>query len=240
MKKIFLIVVMLFSGLLISACARIYTEPPFLDYAIEERNMNPYTQYALTSETAVTKLIDDKYISSNILIENKKETSFFDSIFGSGGTLGSGVIFYETEAFYYALTNAHVVDGYEMSLNKLYVTDYYDNIYQAFVYQDSFQEDYDLAVVVFMKKDKELHIMEIRSSQLLWNQTVIAVGNPHGNRNVVTTGKYKGRDYQEFEDKDGNLKLHTYPFYIHNALIEPGNSGGMLTMKGMQSLEISL
>ena len=61
--------------------------------------------------------------------------------------------FFETESFYYALTNAHVVDKHQDFENHIIeVYDYFNNKYNAFVYEGSFNNDLDLAVLVFYKK----------------------------------------------------------------------------------------
>ena len=50
----------------------------------------------------------------------------------------TGVIFYETNDYYYALTNNHVAEKYRYKMNQtIIVTDYYDREYKAYVYQDS-------------------------------------------------------------------------------------------------------
>lgn len=227
MKKIILILFMLLNAILISSCAQIPYQPTFEEYAIEAREMNPSNQYSIFPSDAIDKFVDNEYISANLLIENKSDYGFASLFFGSEGQLGSGVIFYETDDFYYALTNAHVVADYQERFYSIIVTDYYENKYHAYVYEGSYQEAYDLAVIVFMKKEAKLHVMEIKSSFLIWQQDVIAVGNPNGELNVITTGKYLGREYQVILD-DEEPQERPYSFYIHNALIEPGSSGGML------------
>lgn len=228
MKKIFLMVFILINVLLVSSCARIIYEPTFEEYAIETREMNPSNQYESTPNKAIENLIDDEYITANILIENKSDQGFASLFFGSEGKLGSGVIFYETEDYYYALTNAHVVSDYKEDFYSIYVTDYYENTYLAYVYEGSYQETYDLAVIVFMKKAADLHVMEIKTTQLIWSQDVIAVGNPNGDRNIITRGKYMSSEYVDIMTDEGIPEEKPYPFYVHSAFIEPGSSGGML------------
>src|SRR5690606_2052613 len=116
--------------------------PDFNEYSISSRTMNPSFIYDNVVE-AMNKLNDGEYITANVLIESKSLDGMFNLISAIAGQQGSGVVFYETNEFYYALTNAHVVSNYDALSNRITVTDYYNNRVFGFIYEDSYQEDYD-------------------------------------------------------------------------------------------------
>jgi len=137
-------------------------------------------------------------------------------------SLGSGVIIHPAG---YVVTNAHVVRRAE----KITVTLLDASRYAAKVI--AAEEDQDLAVLrLQLPADKKLPSLSFgRSDDLMVGETVIAIGNPLGYANTLTTGVISATDRTlEFR---GNLR---YEHLIQtDAPINPGNSGGpLLNIKG--------
>jgi serine protease Do len=129
--------------------------------------------------------------------------------------LGSGFIVHEDG---YIITNAHVVESAKNI--KVMLGDSQE--YQATVV--SADQNKDLAVLTIETKDKLPFIHPGLSNDLMIGETVIAIGNPYGYSNTVTSGVISavGRD---IEVSDG--------FWLRgliqtDAPINPGNSGGPL------------
>jgi Do/DeqQ family serine protease len=129
-------------------------------------------------------------------------------------SLGSGVI---VSPEGYVLTNAHVVergarfrvqlvDGRELAA-KVVGTD----------------PSSDLAVLKLQTKERMPFVAPGRSDALLIGETVIAIGNPFGLANTVTTGVVSAV-HRNFKAGDRTL----FDFIQTDASINPGNSGGPL------------
>jgi len=129
--------------------------------------------------------------------------------------LGSGVIVHEDG---YIITNAHVVeaaknikvmlgDGHEFPVTVI-----------------SADQSKDLAVLTIETQDKLPFIHPGRSNDLMIGETVIAIGNPYGYSNTVTSGVVSavGRDIEVTEGFWLRGLIQT------DAPINPGNSGGPL------------
>jgi len=129
--------------------------------------------------------------------------------------LGSGVVVHEDG---YLITNAHVIKEAQ-------------NIKAIFNNGDEFQcsviradESKDLALLK-MQADKKLPFVHLGSSNdLMIGETVIAIGNPFGYSNTLTTGVISaiGRDIAVEEGSWLRGLIQT------DAPINPGNSGGPL------------
>jgi serine protease Do len=143
--------------------------------------------------------------------------------FGFGGlrrqqkikVLGSGVVVHEDG---FIVTNAHVVEGAEQI--KIIFSDGQE--FQAEVIRA--EQNKDLAVLR-IKAPHKLPTVELgRSDDLMIGETVIAIGNPYGYSNTLTSGVLSalGRDIQVSEDFWLRGLIQT------DAPINPGNSGGPL------------
>jgi len=129
--------------------------------------------------------------------------------------LGSGVVAHEDG---YIITNAHVIENAE----KIQVTFSDGSEYAAEVISTDKSKDLALLQV---KNEKKLPFIHLgRSNDLMIGETVIAIGNPYGYTNTVTSGVLSamGRDIQVTEDYWLRGLLQT------DAPINPGNSGGPL------------
>jgi S1-C subfamily serine protease len=129
--------------------------------------------------------------------------------------LGSGIVVHEDG---YVVTNAHVVK--EVGKIKVVFSD--GTELPATVV--SADENKDLAVLSVPTQKKLPFIHLGRSNDLMIGETVIAIGNPYGYSNTVTSGVVSavGRDIQVTEGFWLRGLIQT------DASINPGNSGGPL------------
>lgn len=149
--------------------------------------------------------------------------SLFDQFFNGFGTpriyktqsLGSGVLI---DSRGYVLTNAHVVE----QASKIFVAldGRHKEIEATLV---GVHARLDLAVIK-VEDDKAFPYLKLgSSSDLLLGETVIAIGNPLGFGNSVTTGVVSSTHRRV--PMEGGQIGH---FIQTDALINPGNSGGPL------------
>jgi serine protease Do len=129
--------------------------------------------------------------------------------------LGSGVVVHEDG---YVITNAHVV---KEAQNIKVIFSNGDEYEAQLIRRD---EEKDLALLK-IEADKKLPFAHLgRSDDLMIGETVVAVGNPYGYSNTLTTGVLSavGRDIQVEEGfwLRGLIQI--------DAPINPGNSGGPL------------
>ena len=129
--------------------------------------------------------------------------------------LGSGFVVHEDG---YIVTNAHVVEG----VKRIKVVFSDGREFQAEVV--SIDTTKDLAVLRIQAGEKLPFIELGRSDDLMIGETVIAIGNPYGYANTVTSGVVSatGRDIQVTEGYWLRGLIQT------DAPINPGNSGGPL------------
>ncbi len=129
--------------------------------------------------------------------------------------LGSGIIVHEDG---YIITNAHVIENAKNV--KVMLGDGHE--YPATII--SADQSKDLAVLTIETKDKLPFIHPGRSNDLMIGETVIAIGNPYGYSNTVTSGVISavGRDIEVSEGFWLRSLIQT------DAPINPGNSGGPL------------
>jgi len=173
--------------------------------------------YEKTHE-AVVNIAGERLVSSSVWPGYE-----WPNIFDFGGpryqqqvsVLGSGMVVHEDG---YVITNAHVIKDSE----KIKVVFSDGSEYMVNVISDD--ESRDLAVLK-IPVDKKLPFIRLgRSNDLMIGETVVAIGNPYGYANTVTSGVVSavGRDIQV--DKGFWLRglIQT------DAPINPGNSGGPL------------
>ena len=129
--------------------------------------------------------------------------------------LGSGVVVHEDG---YIITNEHVIKGAE----KIKVLFSDGSELPAEI--KTANENKDLAVLTIKIEDKLPFIHLGRSDDLMIGETVIAIGNPYGYSNTVTSGVISavGRDVEISEGSWLRGLIQT------DAPINPGNSGGPL------------
>jgi serine protease Do len=129
--------------------------------------------------------------------------------------LGSGVVVHEDG---YIITNAHVIEGAKNI--KIAFSDGHE--FPATVL--SADQSKDLAILTIETKDNLSLINLGRSNDLMVGETVIAIGNPYGYTNTVTSGVVSavGRDIEVSQGFWMQGLIQT------DAPINYGNSGGPL------------
>jgi len=129
--------------------------------------------------------------------------------------LGSGAVVHEDG---YIVTNAHVVEN----ANKIKVIFSDGREFAASVV--GIDQQKDLAILLVSTETKLPSLRLGRSDDLMIGETVIAIGNPYGYANTVTSGVISavGRDIQVSEGFWLRGLIQT------DAPINPGNSGGPL------------
>lgn len=151
------------------------------------------------------------------------DDSLFRHFFGSQDltrrfeqrSLGSGVIIDAGKSL--VLTNAHVIEGASTIRVRLLDGRQFDG---ELVGSDP---DFDLAIL-HLKDARDLPQATMGdSSDMMIGETVIAIGNPFGFGNTVTTGVVSAME-RTIETKQGTFT----DFIQTDAAINPGNSGGPL------------
>lgn len=137
--------------------------------------------------------------------------------------LGSGIVLDEEGL---VLTNAHVI---RRASNLLLVladgTQYEGELLAADV-------DADLALLRVLDWNAPLQAAQMCMDEPLLGETVVALGNPFGLSNSVTTGVVSSLD-RDVTAGEGDHALRFEGLVQTSALINPGNSGGpLLNLKG--------
>ena len=130
-------------------------------------------------------------------------------------SLGSGVIIDGRKGL--VLTNAHVIEGASTIRVRLLDGRQFDG---ELVGSDP---DFDLAVLRLEDANDLPQVAMGDSSDMMIGETVIAIGNPFGFGNTVTTGVVSAMG-RTVETKQGTFT----DFIQTDAAINPGNSGGPL------------
>jgi putative serine protease PepD len=142
----------------------------------------------------------------------------------SGAAEGSGVIL---DAAGHVLTNNHVVSGAEANTVQVTLTD--GRIYDATIVGTDTTTD--LAVIILKSPPNDLKPAALGDSgAVVVGDPVMAVGNPLGLANTVTTGIVSALDRPVSASESGSSRATTV---VTNAIqidaaINPGNSGGPL------------
>lgn len=239
MKKL----IVLFAIILMSGCT-IQTEQSYvIDDATKEElieqlkeelaeDLRIEYQPSLTDVENLIMAVVQNNERAIIGVSNLSRTSTLPPQYQLAST-GSGFIYdYDDEGYYYAITNAHVVEEADKISVVLYNEEQVDAvpIYGTQIYVADAESD--IGVIKF-KYDKEpLKVVEITDSEaVLKGQLAIAIGNPLGYDYFasVTMGVISGLargvsiDYNNDQVNDWTAKL-----IQHDAAISPGNSGGPL------------
>jgi serine protease Do len=208
-------------------------EPDVIDTAYTEQELREIiedlmpesyesVEYDLNSlEEAVTAMLD-----------TRSQSVIGISLNGGLGGSGSGVVYKKDGNSFYAVTNYHVLEGYnsiQISYKKngmLFKTT------ENAVFPDvsdqvdilGMDETTDLAVIRFVSDDNFYAAEFADSYDLSVGQFAFAIGNPLGFNyfGTVTMGVVSGLSRYV---PDSTLEV---PFIQHDASISPGNSGGAL------------
>ncbi|RIA75696.1 List-Bact-rpt repeat protein [Anaeroplasma bactoclasticum] len=161
-----------------------------------------------------------------IFITNYDKTGYgpMATIRNASTALGSGVIFYEYGAYYYALTNNHVV----------YTTTTYQDLTLEDAYEEKYEFDivakdsqYDLSIIRF-RKSNELTVLNLAKYGLEKNELVFAMGEPNGLSNTVSMGYSLGSKVFTPDEATIAMSNVTFSVYMSSAPIDSGSSGGAL------------
>jgi serine protease Do len=147
---------------------------------------------------------------------------FFGNFFGGSRqrksqSLGSGLIIDPSGI---VVTNEHVIEG----ASRILVTTLDGRELEATVLGSD--RDADLAVLKVQAKGLPATPLG-KSANLLMGETVVAMGNPFGLSNTVTTGVLSARGRTVGGGRSGRRAMFT-DFLQTDASINPGNSGGPL------------
>jgi S1-C subfamily serine protease len=192
-----------------------------------DKNLNLYARYAL-DYVSLINYIQQETIKANVKIEAESyNTGFMGMKTDSFTSLGSGVIFMEYGGYYYVLTNNHVAARQEgFSYISYSISDYKGVKYEAQIYNNALDPNYDLAVLIFAK-DKDLYVLELATENPEVGEEVISLGQPGGQLNAVTFGEVVRYAIVYFQTPipDSTVEFLTI---THNAPIKGGSSGGAL------------
>ena len=170
------------------------------------------------------RLISQRHVDPFFGSRSELFDQFFNDFFGQSQKqmverpLGSGVIIDEDG---YIVTNEHVVS--RASKIKVRLSDGKD-FEATMISSDPVS---DLAVLKINSPDPLPYVKMGTSRDLMIGETVIALGNPFGLENSITTGVVSAKNrIMTFSSQYGDIK---YDGLIQtDALINPGNSGGPL------------
>jgi len=200
--------------------------------------------------------VEEEILSANIKIVALTDYEYENSKGTRVSSGASGVVFKREGQTYYALTANHVVtsetdldqttyvvlghdtlDFSDVIEEKGYVmgvADYYKSLPSMSIEYTS--KIYDLAVVSFTT-DKEYPVVEISNESPMHKDMVVTMSNPHGERNKVTAGKIKSKEYVTFSDNEES----TVDLVVeHTALISEGSSGSALLNEKLELVGINI
>jgi len=186
----------------------------------EDGTTEPVNTRQLSKEEAVTEVVKEvgpAVVKIKTAQKNRKFNIFAWETEQKVSGQGSGVIIDQAG---YIVTNNHVIDGVdqiEVQLNEQ------GQKYEAEVVGTD--PVTDLAVIKIEAPQKDLPVVDfVDSEQLKVGQLAIAIGNPYGFSNTVTTGVISALERKlplQEETELANM-IQT------DAAINPGNSGGAL------------
>ena len=191
-----------------------------LQQQAEDETTEPVNTRQLSKEEAVTEVVEEvgpAVVKIETTQENRRFNIFAWETERKVSGQGSGVIIDQAG---YIVTNNHVIDGadqIEVRLNEQ------GQKYQAEVVGTDAVTD--LAVIKIEPPQEDLPVVDfVNSEQLKVGQLAIAIGNPYGFSNTVTTGVISalGRKLPLQEETELTNMIQT------DAAINPGNSGGAL------------
>ena len=236
-KKITIFVVTL-----ILICVCIFAYPSLYEYQCKNRYFEDF-------ENKITNEI----LESNIVIV-KQEKRVAENITSFSWDVGaSGVVFDSEDNTYYALTAYHVVRDFENAdyiiipygvptyseyskNSKTHISNqmYYEQFEKAqLVFAD---EAYDLAVISF-KSEKKLKVLPICEDNPKYNEAIMVISNPEGERFFHSYGNICSKDYYIFESNDELPPVSTFK---HNAYESYGSSGSVVLNKKMEIVGINI
>ncbi len=227
---------------LILVCVCIFIYPSLYEYQCKTRYFEDFE-----------KKITNEILESNIVIVKQEKKVTEDVTSFSWDVGASGVIFDSEDNTYYALTAYHVVRDFENAdyiiipygiptyseyskNSNTHISNqmYYEQFEKAqLVFTD---EAYDLAVISF-KSDKELKVLPICEDNPKYNEAIMVISNPEGEKFIHSYGKICSKDYYIFESND---ELTPVSIFKHNAYESYGSSGSVVLNKEMEIVGINI
>ena len=200
---------------------------PLSARAEDSPRLTPVVRAVQSVAPAVVNITTSQVVEENVnpfadLFAQQFGNPMLRDFFGRGGkrkvtrqSLGSGVIIDGRKAL--VLTNAHVIAGASsITVRLLDGREFEAELLGS-------DPDFDLAVLRLNKAGSLPQAAMGASGDLLMGETVIAIGNPYGFSNTVTTGVISAAG-RTIRSEQG-----TYTDLIQtDAAINPGNSGGPL------------
>ena len=187
------------------------------------RNMTLYAKYNLDYVT-LTNDINEKAMRANVTVKAKSYNSFLGIETSSSTGQGSGIIAAQNDKEFWVLTNDHVArkqKGYD-SISYT-IVDYLGNTYKGTLVNTN--SNYDLALIKFNKGSAKLEQLKLAKIDPLVGDDVIALGQPHNQKNTITFGKIES--FIDAPIMEDGSKLG-FKIIRHNAKIDNGSSGGAL------------
>ncbi len=203
----------------------IYQNKPVESNDLVESNNIIYAEITLDFKI-INKLQTDT-IKSNVTI-------YASHFYGSGQSQGSGAVIQETQKGFFILTNSHVVttyqNGHKIDLTNIQVENYKKQRSSGHLVYNA--PKYDLAIIFVYKENtfwdmesmKDLKPLKLAKKNPQVGDLIIAIGQPKGQKNVITTGRVQG--YDQIKLKDGVSP--EFKTIKHSAPIDHGSSGGIL------------
>jgi len=212
-------------GLSAVAVMNLVPPPAIEDGAAEETQVaDPVSDVRIDESSAVIDAVDG-VAPAVVTIEAQG-----GGLLGGGTGTGSGFIF---DANGWILTNRHVVENAQ----SLTVVTNEGREYSATVY--GIDTMTDLAIIKIEASDLPVAAIGT-SSDLEAGQLAIAIGNPLGYENTVTTGVISGLGRQITASDASQTSTETLNNLIQtDAAINPGNSGGPLVNSGGQVIGVN-
>jgi len=218
---------LLFSAFLVFILFHPYVKTPVIEAGPNRRTPIVIAVEKVSPAVAnisTERLISQRHVDPFFGSRSELFDQFFNDFFGQSQKqmverpLGSGVIIDEDG---YIVTNEHVVS--RASKIKVRLSDGKD-FEATMISSDPVS---DLAVLKINSPDPLPYVKMGTSRDLMIGETVIALGNPFGLENSITTGVVSAKNrIMTFSSQYGDIK---YDGLIQtDALINPGNSGGPL------------
>lgn len=191
--------------------------------------------------TKILNLLSTEYISTNVKVQVKHWNTGFLGIFEKDviQSTGSGVIFADSDGYYYVLTNNHVVFDKDRENHEYKIQDYKGNVYSAKLYNNSADANYDLAILFFTKGSEKLKVSKLAKDNPIINEEIISIGQPDGQNNAITFGVveiYKTVTLINTPVGESNVQFKVIK---HSAPISSGSSGGVLMNSNFEIVGIN-
>lgn len=213
-RKLFLLLFIIFANIFILSSCKNYNK---LYSELEEK---------------ITDEIKEKNVTIKVSF---KRTRVSDVYFSK---TASGVIIKKDINTYYVLTNNHLLYS-SYNYYDILITDYYGNYYNAFLYNESNDSSYDLALLSF-ETENDLSPIEFSNDNTSIGDVIASIGYKNDNSNILTLGKYLGYTKYEIPNNVSSDECNiSFDVIKHTAYINEGSSGSMLIDSNLKLIGIN-